>query len=720
MASRMQAALIAAGLAVGSVSLMGVSVPTASAQSNGLAATPPMGFNDWNAFKCNVSASLIEQTALAMHTDGMQKAGYQYVNIDDCWLASTRTSSGQLQADPTKFPDGIAPVAAYVHKLGLKLGIYEDAGTQTCAGYPGSLGHESQDAATFASWGVDYLKYDQCNIPFANYPGMTHEEVDQKLYTTMSKALKATGRNIVFSMCTGTDTTSYPWLWGGPISNLWRTTPDIQDNFASMVSNVDANAALAAYAGPGGWNDPDMLEIGNGGMTTTEYQSEMSLWSIMAAPLISGTTITSASSTTLSILENKGVIAVDQDRLGKQGRLISDVGGLEVFAKPLAGGDVAVALFNSTDTATTVTTSAKAAGLPKRRAYLLDNLWTGARTSSNGTVSAFVPAHGTTMYRISTDQRGAARATPSTVLSVGSTADPVNSGASSTVTVQLTDDGTSPIVAAAPKLALPEGWRVRQLGSARSRLLWPNESTSMRYQVTAPTATTPVSSVTFEASENYLANRQRQQANSSLVLDLVAPVSAPLTTANTTGGQATLGQVSDSFAIVAAGTGVSPTTTTTRGTTPASDQYAAIVSAGAADATAVAQTTVTAQAAGRTAQAGLQMRNSMGGSPAGVALYVTGSGAVGMSWNASGGAVVDTASTPTAAQTLPVTLKLVRDGSSYTGYYSTDGGTTWVQVAVTTVAASASAATQDVGIYHDSGTAEVPTEADFTGFSVNG
>ncbi|MBE7187907.1 glycoside hydrolase family 27 protein, partial [Jatrophihabitans endophyticus] len=196
----------------------------AAAENNGLALTPPMGFNDWNAFKCNVSAQLIEQTADFMVSSGMKKDGYKYVNIDDCWLAGQRASDGSLVADPTKFPNGIKAVADYVHARGLKLGIYEDAGTSTCAGYPGSLGHEQQDADTFASWGVDYLKYDQCNIPFANYPGMTHQQIDTQLYTTMSNALKNSGRKIVFSMCNGTDSEAHPWLWGAKVSNLWRTT----------------------------------------------------------------------------------------------------------------------------------------------------------------------------------------------------------------------------------------------------------------------------------------------------------------------------------------------------------------------------------------------------------------------------------------------------------------------------------------------------------------
>jgi alpha-galactosidase len=371
----------------------------ALALGNGLALTPPMGFNDWNAYGCNVSEQLIEQTALAIHNNGMQAAGYQYVNIDDCWMASSRNASGNLVANSAKFPDGIAAVASYVHSLGLKLGIYEDAGTATCAGFPGSYGHEQQDASLFASWGVDYLKYDWCNIPFSSFPGQSHQQVAQTLYTRMRDALAASGRSIVFSMCNGWDSSVQPWTWAAPVSNLWRTTTDIQANFGSMLNNFHINVGLAADAGPGAWNDPDMLEIGNG-MSVTEDQSEFSLWAEMAAPLIEGSNLTSASSTTLSILTNRAVIAVDQDSLGKQGTEVSSSGGHDVLAKPLANGDVSVALFNETGSATTISTTAAAIGKTGSSSYTLTNLWTGATSSTTGTISASVPAHGTVLYRV--------------------------------------------------------------------------------------------------------------------------------------------------------------------------------------------------------------------------------------------------------------------------------------------------------------------------------
>ncbi|WP_377272936.1 glycoside hydrolase family 27 protein [Peterkaempfera sp. SMS 1(5)a] len=367
---------------------LGTAAP-AAALGNGLAPTPQMGFNDWNAYGCNVSEALIKSTALAMHNNGMQAAGYSYVNIDDCWLTSSRDSGGHLVPDPVKFPDGIKGTADYVHSLGLKLGIYEDAGTATCAGYPGSLGHETTDAQSFASWGVDYLKYDNCNN--TGVPAQTR-------YTAMRDALAATGRPILFSLCNwGQENV---WTWGAGVGNSWRTTGDISASFSSMLSIFHSNVGLASYAGPGHWNDPDMLEIGNGSMTDAENRSEFSLWVEMAAPLIAGTNLTTASASTLSTLTNSRVIAVDQDSLGRQGTMVSSSNGLDVLAKPLANGDVSVVLFNETGSTATITTTAAAIGKSGASSYALTDLWSGSASSTSGTISASVPAHGTVMYRV--------------------------------------------------------------------------------------------------------------------------------------------------------------------------------------------------------------------------------------------------------------------------------------------------------------------------------
>jgi alpha-galactosidase len=699
----------------------------AAAEDNGLALTPPMGFNDWNAFGCNTSEQLIEQTADTFVSSGLKAAGYTYVNIDDCWQTKSRDADGNLVPDPAKFPDGIKAVADYVHSKGLKLGLYEDAGTTTCGGYPGSLGHEQQDADLFASWGVDYLKYDQCNIPFANWPGQTHQQIDTQLYTTMSDALKATGRPIVFSMCNGTDAAALPWLWGQPVSNLWRTTTDIQDNFGSMLSLVKQNAQLAQYAGPGAWNDPDMLEIGNGGMSDTEYKSEFSLWSEMAAPLIIGTDLRKATAETLAIYSNPDVIAVDQDTLGKQGVLISSAGGHDVFAKPLANGDVAVALFNETDAAATISTTAKAAGLKSAAAYRLEDLWSKKVSETGGAVSAYVPAHGTVMYRVSVPKNPVAvlADAPNTTLAVGTDAAQVAPGGSLTATVTLTNNGVLPIAGAKLSLAAPTGWKVKQVSSpGRGALVVAGgHSVSAKYQVTAVQTAPPISSAALTGTDAYASLQGNVTGSSELDVPLVSPVGAPYRTANTTGANALFGQSGgqsgDEFAISAAGAGVAAATTRAAAT----DGYGAIYLPGAATATTTVQTTVTAQAGtARGAKAGLMIRNdatAANSSPEGVVLYVTGSGQIGMAWNATGGTTVDTTS-PTAGApvaTLPVHLKLVRDGATYTGYYSTDG-TTWTQVGTATVAGAAAAATQDVALFHTAASASA-TEADFTGLDLS-
>jgi alpha-galactosidase len=386
--------VLTALLALGTGWLVGpATAGPAAALANGLALTPPMGWNDWNAYGCNVSETLVKQTADKIVSSGLAAAGYQYVNIDDCWMQSSRDSTGNLQPDFTKFPDGISGTAAYVHSKGLKLGIYEDAGTATCAGYPGSLGHETQDARSFAAWGVDYLKYDNCNN---NGSSTTQQYIDR--YSAMRDALAATGRPIVYSICEwGVNS---PWTWGTNVGNLWRTTGDISPNFASMLSIFHTNVALASYAGPGHWNDPDMLEVGNG-MSATEDRAEFSLWAQMAAPLLAGNNLVTANSTTLSILGNRAVIAVDQDSLGKQGTMVSSTGGRDVLAKPLSNGDVSVLLFNESASTQTISTTVAAIGKTGASSYGLNDLWANTTSSTTAAISASVPGHGVVMYRVS-------------------------------------------------------------------------------------------------------------------------------------------------------------------------------------------------------------------------------------------------------------------------------------------------------------------------------
>jgi alpha-galactosidase len=383
-------------LALATLVTVAVRPQPAAALENGLARTPPMGFNNWNATGCTsaFNEAFVLGVADTFVSTGLKDAGYQYVNIDDCWALPSRDSDGNLVPDPVRFPHGIKYVADYVHTKGLKFGIYSSAGTKTCNvnGFPGGLGHEQQDANLWASWGVDYLKYDNCN----------NQNVDaQTRYKAMRDALANTGRPIVYSICEwGRTGPPKVWEWGADVGNLWRTTGDISDNWSSMISRVHSDDDLAAFAGPGHWNDPDMLEVGNGGMTATEYRTHFSLWAVLAAPLLIGSDIRSASGTTLSILKNTDVIAVDQDVLGRQGTVVSSSGGLAVYSKVLANGDRAVVLLNENTATATVSTTASAIGIGGSSTYRLKDLWSKATSTTTGTISASVPAHGAVMYRV--------------------------------------------------------------------------------------------------------------------------------------------------------------------------------------------------------------------------------------------------------------------------------------------------------------------------------
>jgi alpha-galactosidase len=313
-----------------------------------LALTPPMGWNSWNKFHCDINESLIRETADAMASNGMKAAGYQYVNIDDCWHG-TRDSLGFIRPDPDRFPSGMKALADYVHAKGLKLGIYSDAGSKTCAKRPGSRGYENQDAETYARWGIDYLKYDWCNTDSLSAVGA---------YMTMHDALLRTGRPIVFSICEWGS--NKPWLWAPAVGNLWRTTEDIHACFDCLLEHdtdrgvwvqwgvmpiMERQVLLRAYAGPGRWNDPDMLEVGNG-MTVSEDRAHFTMWAMLAAPLISGNDLRHMSPETAAILTNRGAIAVDQDSLGVEGLHYRTADSVEVWFKPLSHDGWAMVFLN--------------------------------------------------------------------------------------------------------------------------------------------------------------------------------------------------------------------------------------------------------------------------------------------------------------------------------------------------------------------------------------
>ena len=363
---------------------------------NGLALKPPMGWNSWNKFGCDINEKVVRDAADVMVSSGMRDAGYQYIVVDDCWQGG-RDGHGVLIADPAKFPSGMKSLSDYIHSKGLKFGIYSDAGSKTCGGRVGSQGHEYRDARTFAEWGVDYLKYDWC---------WTGSRNPEEAYALMADALRSTGQDIVLSICEWGK--GQPWEWGPRIGNLWRSTPDIGNRWVGRIQFtigvtdiIDLNEPLYAHAGPGHWNDPDMLQVGNDGMTDVEEQSHFSLWAIMAAPLMAGNDISNMGTRVRNILLNKEVIAVNQDPLGIQGHRVRKAGDIEVWSKELADGGRAVVLFNRGPSSANISASWTEFGYPQKLSAEIRDLWSHKSLGRNSeSLSATVAAHGVLMVRI--------------------------------------------------------------------------------------------------------------------------------------------------------------------------------------------------------------------------------------------------------------------------------------------------------------------------------
>lgn len=383
-------------------------VPDQAPSENGLARTPPMGYNNYTyelvaGTAAQPSQQLFTDTANALVKTGLARDGYVYVNSDAGWAQQDRDASGNMVADPTLFPNGMKWLASYIHSKGLKFGLYErvGVGTPPCV-YPDPVGFEQQDADTLAAWGVDYLKVDACHSTSPSAQAFQDE------YTLMSNALKASGRKIVYSESAPAYFLGQPdyntvMSWVPQEGNLYRIGSDIADNWNSVMTNYEQDSApgMAAYAGPGHFNDPDMLEVGNPGLTTTEQQSQFTVWSELAAPLLISTDVANLSPAALAILSNKAVIAVDQDRYGAQGTLVAQQGDIDVLAKPLANGDIALVLFNTGAATEHASVTAAQAGFSVHApAWRLDNLWTHRTTTSKGLIGATVPAHGTVMFRI--------------------------------------------------------------------------------------------------------------------------------------------------------------------------------------------------------------------------------------------------------------------------------------------------------------------------------
>ena len=390
--SKVRAAVVAAALGWSAVAGAAEEQQFEGRKFEGLAATPPMGWNSWNKFACNVSEQLIRETADALVSSGMRDAGYQYLNIDDCWQGQ-RDARGFIQPDPQRFPSGMKALADYVHARGLKFGLYSDAGWKTCGGRPGSRGHEYQDALTYAEWGVDYLKYDWC---------FTEGLKAEGAYQTMSAALRAAGRPVLLSLCEWGQ--SKPWQWAKDVGHAWRTTGDIFNCFDCVEDHgdwksfgvlqiLDMQDGLRAHAGPGHWNDPDMLEVGNG-MPANEERAHFSAWAMLAAPLIAGNDVRTMSAQTRAVLTQREVIALNQDALGVQAFRHSARDGVEFWFKPLAGGDWALMVLNRNATPRSVSfdwnaevvrdeLSGRDAGFGKTR-YALRELWRGRDAGQTG------------------------------------------------------------------------------------------------------------------------------------------------------------------------------------------------------------------------------------------------------------------------------------------------------------------------------------------------
>ncbi len=366
-----------------------------------LALTPPMGWNSWNTFECEgVNETVIREMADALVEKGMKDVGYEYIVIDDCWQIG-RDENGYIIVDKEKFPSGIKVLADYVHSKGLKFGIYSDAGTMTCARRPGSKGFEYKDAETYAKWGVDYLKYDWC---------FTEGQDAKSSYKLMRDALYKAGRPIVFSMCEWGE--NKPWEWAENVGHLWRTTLDIDmngrydgnvnGNLFGWSDLVDMQVGLEKYAGPGHWNDPDMLAVGNNDMPINEARAHFSMWAMLAAPLMAGNDLRNMSFSDQEILTNEELIAINQDALGKQGFKIVDLGNFEVWQKPLSNGDMAICLFNREIKNTKYQVNWSQMNIKDfSGAYTIKNLWQNKVIGTTDTnVLIEVPARDVVVFRL--------------------------------------------------------------------------------------------------------------------------------------------------------------------------------------------------------------------------------------------------------------------------------------------------------------------------------
>jgi hypothetical protein len=755
------AVLVAAPLAaLATGALPGTAAPAARAEANGVGLTPALGWSSWSFIRHDPTAAGIEAQAKAMKTSGLARAGFQYVNVDDFWYQCPGSqgpdvdANGRWVIDPAKFPpsgtlNGIQVVANYVHSLGLKFGLYVTPGISdqavaqntpiegtsdtadqiadgvsennyNCGGMqgidyskPGAQAFINSWADEFASWGVDYVKLD--GVGSFDIPDVQ----------AWSAALAQTGRPIHLELSNSLAIADAS-TWA-QYSNGWRTGGDIEcygcetggssyplTDWANVESRFNQVAQWQPYGGPGAFNDYDSLEVGNGGndgLTFDERQTQMSLWSLASSPLILGTDLTNLDPTDLKLLTNRAVLSVDQDSIDAS--RIADSSTSQVFAKTEKNGDVVVGLFNTSGTPEVVSTTASALGLPSGSAYQLNNLWTHRVTESGSTIAADVPSHGVALLRI-TSAAHPALVPPSTTLSLSGPASFIG-GQPGPVTETFSNDGVEPVTAVRLSLPAPSGWTVTATSPSSFRSVAPGATAQATFAVTAPAPSGLFQPGTLSGAAGYRWDLVvPERLAESLPVTVSPPVQAPYATySSATDAPAAFAQSGSQFGISGAGSDLYSGT----------DAYSTIYLPGAVGSTASVETEVTSQQdLSGYAKAGIIVRNSMTGSgtsPEGAILFESPSGGIQLEWDAGGGDYITSVTPPngTIPESLPVWLDLVRNGSSYTGYYSFDGRD-WLTVGTATVPGQA--ATQDAGMFVTSHASGSPGEAVFNGFSVSG
>jgi alpha-galactosidase len=455
-----------------------------------------MGFDTWQYYTTDFNQQAIVDAADMLVKTGLNKRGYNYVTVSEGWNTESRDANGNLVAESDRFPKGIAWLANYVHSKGLKFGIYGDIGTVTCAGRAGMFDHYQQDIDQFAAWGVDYIWLDACNVPFDKFPDLTNVQVEQNLYGQIADAIRKTGRPMVDEVSAPAyfigDTTQYPqaMAFSGRAGNLFRIGRDISDSWASILNNYadDTQPNIASYAGPGHWNSPDWLLVGNQTaehvLTPTQERSQFSLWAELAAPLLFSADPTKMSSGALETLSNSDVIAVDQDPLGAQGKIVQSGADYDVLAKPLANGDVAVTMFNHGSTTISIVTTAHTVGLRNSDEYVLRNLWTKTSTVTADRIPATVAPDQVVMYRVSPGKGQSGVSVPTTEVPMASSSPYLPLNTPTTVTADVRNDAPWDIQDVTGTLSVPAGWTVRSPNPLPS--LGAGQSAKLRWTATPP------------------------------------------------------------------------------------------------------------------------------------------------------------------------------------------------------------------------------------------